>query len=228
MIASVALFAIRAGRFRHDILVALLSPALLVFTPPSAMGDDTPGPDTEGFFAEFAVNTNHMAAEDRGPNDPPGSVFVGENAPGGTFTIAYGFTPTFPLRLSVSGAEHETTDPDIEVQFGSLTLEGGYIFRPGHEVRPYLFGGVGAFSLSSEENEYDFETTGPGGVIGGGLYSILAQHFVFDAALRFDLVSWEKQTARRKLPDGSTQIIETPVDEAASAAKIILGIGWWF
>lgn len=205
-------------------------------TPPLAemeLGGDpaapTSGPNTEGFFVEFCGNSNHIGnAEDRDENDGPNDVFVGENAAGGTIVLAYGFSPSFPLRFSISGAEHNTTDPDVKVSFASVTLEGGYIFRAGTPVRPYLYGGLGAFSLSSRQDEYDYETTGPGVDFGFGLYSFLGEHFVIDAALRFDFVNWETQTATIKLPNGDTATVETPVNDEGAASKILLGAGWWF
>lgn len=187
------------------------------------------GPNTEGFFVEFCGNSNHVGgAQDREIGDDSNSIFVSENGPGGTLNLAYGFTPSFPLRLSFSGAEHNTNDPEVDVEVSSVTIEGGYIFRAGTSVRPYLYGGVGTYSLQSKQDDYDFETTGPGMDFGVGLYSFLGEHLVFDAALRFDFMNWEKQTATVELPNGNTAIVETPVSEEGSASKILLGAGWWF
>ncbi len=207
-----------------------------VETPPVAVVDfsnpppkPSSGADTEGFFFEFCGNSNHLGGvEDREPGDAEQSIFLGENAPGGTIVLAYGFTPSFPVRLSVSGAEHNTTDPDVDVQFSSVTLEGAYVFRAGTPVRPYVYGGFGGFRLKSRLDEFDYEATGPGIDVGVGLYSFLGSHFVFDAALRFDFVNWETETARVDLGDGNTAVVERPLREEGSAAKILLGIGWWF
>jgi hypothetical protein len=187
------------------------------------------GPDTEGLLIEFFGNTNHIGgAEDRDPGDPEQSIFVGENGPGGTLIFAYGFTPSFPLRLAFSGAEHNTTDPDVDVGFSSVTIEGGYIFRAGTSVRPYVYGGAGVWALRSRFDEFDYETTGPGIDMGLGLYSFIGNHFVVDVALRFDFVNWENQTASVDLGVGNTAIVETPVREEGAASKILLGAGWWF
>jgi hypothetical protein len=64
--------------------------------------------------------------------------------------------------------------------------------------------------------------------LGGGLYSFLGEHFVFDAGLRFDLIGWEEETTRRTLDDGSTVIVLSPLQDDGTASKIILGVGWWF
>lgn len=184
--------------------------------------------DTEGLFVELAVNTNHLAAQDEEEAAASGSVFLGKNAVGGTILLGYGFTPSFAARLAISGAEHDTTDPEIKVSYGGLTLEGSYSFRAGQQVRPYIYGGLGGFSLQSTQDEYDYESTGPGIGFGGGVHSFLGEHFVLDAGLRFDYVNWEKQTATRKLSDGSLQVVETPVNESGGASKIVLGAGWWF
>ncbi len=205
-------------------------------TPPVAVVDfsnpppaSSSGPDTEGFFVEFCGNSNHLGgAEDREAGDADESIFIGEGGPGGTLIFAYGFTPSFPVRLSISGAEHNTTDPDVDVGFSSVTAEGAYIFRAGTSVRPYVYGGFGAFALRSRKDEFDFEVTGPGVDVGVGLYSFLGDHFVFDAALRFDFVNWGTQTTSVDLGGGNTAIVETPVREDGAASKILLGVGWWF
>ena len=175
------------------------------------------------------LNTNHLSGvATREVTDPAASVYVAENAPGGTLLLAYGLTPSFNVRLAISGADHETTDPEINLHYGSLTMEAAYVFRNGREVRPYLYTGVGTFSLESSEDEYDYEASAPGFALGGGLYSFLGEHFVFDAGLRLDLISWEEETTRRTLIDGSTIIVQSPVQEDGTASKIVLGAGWWF
>lgn len=196
--------------------------------------------DTEGFFVEASVNTNHLGGtSERQQGDSPDDVFIGENAPGGTVILAYGLTPSFALRAAVSGADHESTEPDVDFHFSSLSIEASYIFRTGSEVRPYLYGGLGIFSLDSTEGsgfisaspneaDYEFETNGPGMDFGGGLYSFIGEHFVFDAGLRFDLISWDKETAEWTLGDGTKVSVNNPVDEDGTAAKLLLGAGWWF
>ncbi len=203
------------------------SPALAEYDLSDRSGVPSAGPNTEGFFLEFLGISNHVGEPEK-IDDDANAVLVGENGPGGTLTLAYGFTPSFPLRLTVSGAEHNTTDPDVDVQFSSVNVEGGYIFRAGTSVRPYLYGGVGAYSAASDQGGYDYETTGPGIDIGFGLYSFLGDHFVIDAALRFDFINWETQTETRRLENGDDVIVETPVDEEGAASKILLGAGWWF
>lgn len=196
--------------------------------------------DTEGFFAEVSLNTNHLGGtEEREPGDSPDDVFIGENAPGGTILFAYGLTPKFALRAAISGAGHESTEPNVDFHFGSLTIEAAFIFREGSDVRPYVYGGLGAFQLESNdgsglvgvlptEAKFDYETNGPGMDFGGGLCSFIGDHFVFDAGLRFDLIRWEDETAKWTLQDGSTIVVNDVVDEDGTAAKLLLGAGWWF
>jgi hypothetical protein len=200
--------------------------------------DPVQAADTEGFFVEILLNTNHLGRTDeREPGDSPEDVFIGENAPGGTFVFAYGFTPAFALRAAISGAQHESTEPDVDFQYGSVTIEASYIFRAESDVRPYVYGGLGIFDLESDNGSgnvgllpasYDYGTHGPGMDFGGGLYSFIGNHFVFDAGLRFDLISWENETARWTVVDGSTVIVNDPVEESGAAAKLLLGAGWWF
>ncbi len=185
-------------------------------------------PDTRGFSLAAMLQSTHIGSEDERDDGSPGSVFIGEQGVGVVVALGYGFTPAFATRLVLSGASHETSDPDIDVQFGAGTLEAVYLFRAGAPFRPYLFGGVGGYSLESQEDAFHFETTGPGVTLGGGLLYFVSEHVGLDAALHLDFINWEKQTAEIEGPSGSTVVVETPIEEEGSAARFAFGLGWWF
>lgn len=183
---------------------------------------------TDGFFLGLDFHTSHINAEDEGPNAPVGSVFIDDNGGGATFFLGYGITPSFPLRLNLSVAEHETNDTSVEFFYSSLTLEAAYLFRNGEPLRPYVLGGFGGFSVRSRKDAFDFETTGPGFVIGTGIVYFLSEHFALDFALRGDLINWDKQTATITFPNGSQAIVETPVEGDGAAGKFLFGVSVWF
>lgn len=214
-------------RARGALLAALalgaLLAALLARPAPARAASDG-----RGAFLELSIHSSHIGADDP-PRDPPeGSVFVDEDGVGGALTVGYGFTPSFPVRLVLSGAGHETSDPDVDFSLASATIEAAYVFRAGQPVRPYLFAGLGGYSMESRRDEFRFETTGPGASAGVGLLCFLGRHPAFDFALRVDFINWEETKAEIEMPSGATVTVETPIEEEGTAAKFLAGFGWWF
>jgi opacity protein-like surface antigen len=183
---------------------------------------------TDGFFLGLDFHTSHIDAEDERAEAPTGSVFIDDNGGGVTFFLGYGITPSFPLRLNLSVAEHETSDTDVKFFYSSVTIEGAYLFRNGEPLRPYLLGGFGGFAVRSRQDDFDFETTGPGFVFGTGMVYFLSEHFALDFGLRGDLINWDKQRATLTFPNGSQAIVETPVEGDGAAAKFLFGVSGWF
>jgi hypothetical protein len=186
------------------------------------------GGGTEGFFVGLQFQTSHIGADDPADDSPEGSVFVDETGGGGMLRFGYGFTPRFALRIVGAGAVHETTDPDVNVSYSSGTLEAVYLFREGEPFRPTVFGGLGGFSLRSEKERLDYETTGGGAVIGAGIVYFLSRNFALDFELRGDLINWEKNKAQVDLGGGNVVTVETPVEDEGSAAHFVVGGTWWF
>lgn len=183
---------------------------------------------TEGFLLGLDFGTSHIGADDPSADDPAASVYVDETGGGASLLLGYGFTPSFTLRLNVSGAQHDTSDPDTEFWISSGTIEALYLFRNPDPLRPYIFGGLGGFSMRSRRDELDFEVTGPGAVVGGGLVYFLGENFALDFAVRGDFINWEESTATYTFPNGTTATVAAPVEGEGSAAKFLFGAGWWF
>jgi hypothetical protein len=182
---------------------------------------------TEGFAFGFDLHSSIVGTVDASAAKPPGYIFIDQDGGGGTLWLGYGFTPSFPVRLVASGATHGTTDADVEVAFGSLTLEALYMFRNPASLRPYVLGGVGAYSVRSRVDEYDYETTGPGVVMGAGLMYFFNNTVAMDFGIQADFMNWDHQTATRNVAGGGTEIIDTPVEEDGGAAKVLLGMSFW-
>ena len=183
---------------------------------------------TDGFFLGLNAQTSHIGADDPAEDSPEGSIFVDETGGGGVFKIGYGITPRFALRIVASGAFHETSDPDVDVSYSGATLEAVYLFREGEPLRPTIFGGLGGFSLKSQRDLLDYETSGGGAVVGAGIVYFLSTHFALDFELRGDLINWEKNKAQISLGGGNYATVETPVEDEGSAAHFLFGGTWWF
>ncbi|MFN0152109.1 MAG: outer membrane beta-barrel protein [bacterium] len=218
----------RSARTRATAMATAASLAALAVGLAAPARAVAAAPDTRGFSLAAMLQSTHINSEDERTDATPGSVFVGEQGVGVVVALGYGFTPEFATRIVLSGASHETSDPDIDVQFGAGTIEAAYLFRAGAPFRPYLFGGVGGYSLESQKDAFRFETTGPGVTLGGGLLYFVSEHVGLDAALHLDFINWEKRTAEIEGPTGSTVIVETPIEEEGGAARFAFGLGWWF
>ncbi len=182
----------------------------------------------KGLFIGLQLHSSHIGAEEPKPDSPEGSVFIEEDGGGAVFSLGYRFSDSFPVRIVVSGAAHETTNPEFDFVFSSVMIEAAYLFDSGLGLRPYLFGGIGGYSMKARQNGLSIESTGPGADFGGGLFYFLSEHFALDLALRFDVINWEKNVAELRGDSGDVVIVETPVDEEGAAAKILLGGSWWF
>jgi hypothetical protein len=154
-------------------------------------------------------------------------VFIDQHGGGGALWVGYGFTPSFSTRLVASGATHGTTDEDIDVAFGSITLEAMYSFRNPAALRPYVLGGVGGFSVRSRVDEYHYETTGPGIVAGTGLLYFFNETVALDVGVQADFTNWDRQRATRDVAGGTEITLDTPVEEDGGAGKVLLGVSFW-
>lgn len=199
---------------------AVVPAALLVVAPPAAA-------DTDGLAFGVGFHSNNVAADDPPPDPAPGAVYVDEAGGGANLWIGYGITPSFTLRLLAAGASHGTTDPDVDVAWGGVTLEAQYLFRDPRPWRPYVTGGVGGYTTSSRQDALDFEATGGGIVLGGGVLYFFNDTWAMDLALRGSLVNWEEMNATFKFPDGSTATVATPIEEDGGALDILIGVSWW-
>lgn len=183
--------------------------------------------DTQGFAFGVGLHTNHVDTDADRDDAPQGSLFVEGVGAGGALWIGYGFTPSFAARLFLSGAEHSTSNEDIDIVFGGGTIEAMYLFRDTQPIRPCIVGGLGRFVVSSRVNEYDYETSGPGMVVGAGLACFFGETFAIDFGLRGEFINWEEARATRRVEGGPDVTVETPIEEDGAAGKIVLEATWW-
>ncbi len=163
-----------------------------------------------------------------GDNDDEPAISVDEQAGGGALQVGYRFSPTFMLRLYGGGADHGTSDPDIDIRFMSSFLEGVFLFGESRPFRPYLFGGLGGFQLESQQGDLLFEANGAGISFGAGAHYLVGRSVSLHGSLRLEAVNWDKASVTYEAPDGSTLSVETPVDDSGFASKLTLGVAFWF
>ena len=183
--------------------------------------------DTRGLSCGLRFHSSQLGSLERAADDVPQSVFIDETGGGGGLWLGWGFDDSFSLRLSVDGAAHETTDPAIEVGYGSVTLEALYLFRNPDHLRPFVVGGIGGFGLLSRDDQYDYGTAGGGLVTGGGLYYFFGETFALEFSGRLEFVNWEEKVASR-IDDGDSQNVTTPVESEGIAGKLTFGVSTWF
>jgi hypothetical protein len=158
-----------------------------------------------------------------GSTTDDGAVSVDERAPGGAFQVAYRLDRSLLLRIWIGGAEHPTSDPDIDLVFAGGTLDLCYLFRPGAALRPYVFGGLGGYSLFSQQDAFRYEVMGPGAVIGVGVFHRLGRRISLHGSARYEAANWERVRATLDTPGGAVEV-ETPVEDSGSAAKLTFGV----
>ncbi len=184
-------------------------------------GDQDPG---GRWFLGVSAVSSHIGADDEQPDDPPGLVYVDEVGGGIALEAGYAITPTFLLRLYLSGAQHETSDPDIDYRLGGASVEGMILFNPGRPLRPYVVGGLGGFRMESDQDGYDYEVNGGGAILGGGLRYALGRIVALDFGLRAEFINWQEERVVVDLPGGGSAVLENPVEGSGTAGKFTLGV----
>lgn len=158
--------------------------------------------------------------------DPALGPVIDQKAGGLGLQFGYLLTPSFLLRLSAVGADHETSDPDVTIRFGGGTLDAVFLFRDGQPFRPYLFAGAGGYQAEAKQDDVTYEIRGPGLAFGAGMHLRLGARATLHGALRVEAINWEKASALLDLPGGDLEV-EAPIDEDGWASKVMLGVSFW-
>jgi hypothetical protein len=183
--------------------------------------------DTGGFCLGLQLHSSQLGTVDDAAGGVPSSVYIEENGGGLGLWAGWGINESFTLRLDAAVAGHPTSDEQIEVATAGFTLEALYLFRHPDAFRPFLLGGVGVFGVASRDDEYDYSTTGPGILAGGGFYYFLGSTFAFELSGRGEFVNWREEVARRQ-GSGSEEIVDTPIEQEGVAGKLTLGLALFF
>jgi opacity protein-like surface antigen len=218
---------------RRDLLrvgllpIILAAPLLASAIPASAHESHKWGQDS-GWSLGLDFVVDFIGAEDPTSESSPDAVYVNETGAGLAFHLGYAFTPVFGLRLTALAAGHDTTKEGITVTNGAVTIEALVRFLHGKRWQPYLLGGLGGTTLQFNNEVLDTRTSGALAVLGGGVQYHMTRHLALDLGGRLDLINWDKVEVSATLPDGSTAVLENPVNESGSAAKLSAGLVWNF
>lgn len=209
-----------------SILLVLL--AASVFAPTRASSEEGEPLEEGRWIIGLDFLSSHVGAEDPTDPIPEGAIYSDEVGTGGALHIGYGFSPTFMLRLYMSGAQHESTDPDLNFELSAVALEAVYIFRAGQPLRPYLFGGFSGFATKGQHGDYNYEATGAGATCGTGLYYFLSRVVALHFAIRGEFVILEENEPQITLPGGGTVDTDAPFEWSGIAGKFSLGVAFRF
>lgn len=209
-------------------VLAITMTALLATGVSQSAAQSTEWGQAKGWFLDFRILSDHIGAEDPGPDSPQDAVFVEEQGGGVGLGVGYTFTPSFALRLALGGARHETTQEGVELVHASITLEAVARFLHGQRAQPYLYGGLGGATLEFTSGRFESRTSGGVAVLGAGVEYHLTRHLALDAGARLDLINWDRVEVSAEIPGGGEVRLEDPVDESGSAAKLLLGLVWHF
>ncbi len=159
-----------------------------------------------------------------GDNDEEDIVSIEETAGGGALQFGYFLNPNFMLRIYGGGANHATSDSGLEIVFAGGLFEAVYMFRAERAWRPYVFGGLGGFSIESQQESLTYEATGAGVSFGLGACYALGRTVHLHGSMRLEAVNWEQVSVTYTLPDGTDLAVETPVEDSGLASKLTLGL----
>lgn len=157
-------------------------------------------------------------------NDQEDAVSIEETAGGGGIQIGYFLNRNLLLRLYVGGADHATSDSDVEIVFAGGLIEAAYLFRAEHALRPYVFGGMGGFAIDSQRESLEYQAQGVGTGLGLGVFYDLGRRVSLHGSLRIEAVNWETVSVTYTAPGGTEVDVETPVEDSGLASKLTLGL----
>ena len=162
-----------------------------------------------------------------GEDEDGDTLVIEEDGGGGALQVGYSFSPSFQLRFYGSGALHETSNPDVDILFSGALFEAVYLFKPGQNFRPYVFGGLGGFVAESQQGNFTYSMEGPGASLGGGLHYFLNNHVSIHSSVRLEAVNWDTVNMTFDTRSGIIEL-EAPIDESGTATTFTLGMGLWF
>jgi opacity protein-like surface antigen len=206
------------------LLVASVALATAAATAATAAGIG----DARGFHLGLGIGASYLDGGGERPLDAPPSPFVDEGGVLAGLTFGYGITETLTLRLSASGARHETSNPEVDLELRGATVDVVYLFRPGSAFRPYVAGGLGGYTVESREDLLRFETEGPATAFGLGAFFFTGEHLAVELGLRGEWINWESTTTRLVLENGSALVVDQPIEDSGFAGKFLLAGACWF
>jgi hypothetical protein len=135
----------------------------------------------EGFFLGLQVPFNKINGDFDNQKAPAVKGGTGLGIIGG-----YGFSPNVSLELDLAGTGHKQAGDKIG--FGEFSLNGKYAFEASPHVQPFLFFGIGSFTLGNNNLRYG----GTGYNAGIGMDYYTTSHLSWGAALIGKFVKYDR------------------------------------
>jgi hypothetical protein len=135
----------------------------------------------EGFFLSVQIPYNNVQGDFDNINAPTVDAGAGLG-----FIAGYGLTPGFSLELDLSRSNHKVND--FRIRFEELSLNGKYAFLEDAAVQPFLFAGVGSFTLGDDNPTFG----GSGYNLGLGMDMYSSPQLSWGIALIRKLITYNK------------------------------------
>jgi opacity protein-like surface antigen len=172
-----------------------------------------------GFYAGVQFLSSAIDVD----NEPGSLLFVDEEGGGVELKLGYGFNPVFSLELSLAGANHDTSSPAIDMEFGAVRLFGHYRFRPGNPLRPYAKAGIGSYVVRLEEQSTTVKINGSGVAFGGGLDYFFSRHFSLGVDFVLNVIEYDE--AELKV---DTLSVSTEIEEDGAQSSLGFAVSFYF
>lgn len=157
-------------------------------------------------------------------DEDPDAVFQIEDGGAGiTLETGYTFNRVFSLELVLALTGYETSDPSIDAGLGAVQLFAHYQFRPGHQFRPFIKGGLGGYGLRLEQNSVAATVSGGGVVFGGGVDYFFTKHFAMGFDLTHSIIGYDKLEF-----DFEGNTTGTEIDEEGAMTTLGLTFNFYF
>ena len=172
----------------------------------------------KGFYLGLRISSSNLHTDDETQD------FRVESNGGGLVLLAgYSFNRVFSLELDITGAGHQTTNPDITANFGGFELLAHYRWRPGRNFRPYVKGGLGVYGVTLQGNGDSVNVTGGGVPLGGGFDYFFTNHFSLGLDLTHHIIEYNQVEVDL---GGST--VGFDIDEDGAQTALGLAFNFYF
>jgi len=177
-------------------------------------------PRDRGFYTGMRFQGTHLS----GISSEDGTFRVKEDGAGAQLYLGYSFNPVFSMELDLGGATHETSDPAIDVDMGSIQLLMHYRFRPGHGFRPFVKGGLAGYSLAFRNTPGNIRLEGGGVPVGVGFDYFFTRHFSIGLDASHNIIKYENAVA----DIGGASSVSVDIDAEGSMTALGMNVAFYF
>lgn len=167
---------------------------------------------SSGFFLGVGLEGNGLSTTNAGTTTT-------ESGTGGALLLGYGFSPRWSLYSEFSGAEMNATGGG-SYALGHFDLGARVHFRTGpNTVVPFLQFGLNGRAISQDIAGSNYEATGGGISLGGGLNAHFTPGFAFSGSVTWSLGNFSSYKVNSQSVSGDAV--------SATSARVHLGLVWF-